>query len=80
MTPAREYQRCPTCAGRGTPIQYGMPAGPPGPGVVLGGCIVSADNPDFLCRACHTSWRLLPDGGALIVDAGSTGMMPKAQY
>jgi hypothetical protein len=45
--------------------------------VVLGGCIVSADNPDFLCRACHTSWRVLPDGGVHIVETGSMGLMPE---
>ena len=62
---------CPSCGEQGTRIQYGFATGPPGPGVVLGGCTIDANNPDFLCQACRTSWRVTRNGGVEIV-AGRT--------
>jgi DNA-directed RNA polymerase subunit RPC12/RpoP len=73
-----EYLRCPSCGHQGMRIQYGMPAGPPGPGVVLGGCIVDAENPDFLCSTCSTSWRLTPAGRVQIVDRNRQSEHPQA--
>ena len=46
MKQTLENDRCPVCGEQGFRIQYGMPACPPEPGVILGGCIVSPDNPD----------------------------------
>lgn len=62
VTRASENPRCPSCGQEGMRIQYGMPAGPPGPGVVLGGCIVDPESPDFVCSTCGTSWRITPQG------------------
>ena len=71
MTDDRPDRLCPACGSQGSRIQYGLPAGPPGPGVVLGGCIISPDNPDFLCETCRASWRVSPDGRVSIVDPGT---------
>ena len=67
MAHTSAQRRCPTCGSQGSRIQYGLPAGPPGPGVVLGGCLIHPDNPDFLCEGCGTSWRVSADGHAIIV-------------
>jgi hypothetical protein len=54
---------CPKCNARaGIPILYGYPS----PGMLekseagkieLGGCIVTFDQPEWSCRACHHRWR-----------------------
>ena len=48
---------CPSC---GSPevkvIFWGMPAGDPGPDYVLGGCMVSDDDPTWACAACDHAW------------------------
>jgi hypothetical protein len=47
---------CPNCGNRGRPIIYGMP-GPDEPEyLVMGGCIVSEDQPQYVCSCDHT-WR-----------------------
>ena len=56
--------KCPNCGERQlVPIAYGFPS----PHVmeqsdqgvvVLGGCIMSADDPSFVCKVCqHSVWR-----------------------
>ena len=57
MNKGTAFTRCPTCGTRRSRIQYGLPAGPPAPGVVLGGCLIGPDNPDYLCEVCGASWR-----------------------
>jgi len=56
---------CPECGARGRTIMYGLPAGPPGPHVVIGGCIVDPDNPAYSCY-CGAEWRI-SEGGQLIL-------------
>jgi hypothetical protein len=64
-----EPQRCPICGGQTVPIIYGLPdpnqvsiedveAGR----IVLGGCMVSGDEPEFLCRDCGYEWRIAAVG------------------
>ncbi len=48
---------CPRCGARQTQqLVYGYPAGPPGAGEVLAGCIVSANDPDWHCSDCGHQW------------------------
>jgi hypothetical protein len=70
MTQPPESVRCPVCNEQASSIQYGMPAGPPEPGVVLGGCAISPDNPDFLCQACKATWKVRRDGSIQLIDSG----------
>lgn len=53
---------CENCGSRGRHISYGLPSGNPGPHEVLGGCLVEAWNPDYVCGACNATWRVLVDG------------------
>jgi hypothetical protein len=49
--------RCPLCNGEAVlPILWGMPMDDPGPGVILGGCVVGEQPwPTHGCSSC--SWR-----------------------
>ena len=51
---------CPACGQAGDRILYGLVAGPPGPNERLGGCLVGADNPDYACPNCQTTWQVNP--------------------
>jgi hypothetical protein len=56
MTPAR----CPRCGKPGgLPIVYGMPGADTmeREDVVLGGCVVSGEDPDTACKYCGHRWR-----------------------
>ena len=49
--------RCPECGGRQVPIVYGLPAPEAEEQarqgrVILGGCLVGEDDPDFQCDSC----------------------------
>lgn len=45
---------CPQCSARATPIIYGMPA-PDFPSYyAVGGCLIDADNPNYICDCGHT--------------------------
>ena len=58
--------RCPRCGSEDVlPIVYGYP----GPEldeeslagrVVLGGCLVGPDSPEFHCKVCEHDWRTSP--------------------
>lgn len=63
---------CPVCGARGVPIMYGMPAGPPGPHVAIGGCLVDPRNPNYECR-CGAEWRVGRDGHLVLTSPGRTG-------
>ncbi len=58
----RPDERCPRCgAADSVPILYGMPTGKAGQAaargeLVLGGCAVGPDAPDWQCRACGHKW------------------------
>lgn len=56
---------CPVCGARGRPIMYGMPPGPPGPHIAIGGCLVDADNPSCSCH-CGAHWRIGHDGDVVL--------------
>jgi hypothetical protein len=38
------------------PIVYGLVPEDPGPGVVLGGCVVGGEDPAWKCRKCGTTF------------------------
>ena len=61
---------CPGCGARGRSIMYGLPAGPPGPHVVIGGCLVDLDNPTYACQ-CGAEWRV-QDSGELVLTRSSS--------
>ena len=63
---------CPVCGARGRPIMYGMPPGPPGPHVAVGGCTVDADNPDYACH-CGARWRVRRDGEVVVTGTTTEG-------
>lgn len=54
---------CPRCgSSKVIPIQYGYPAPEAFEAaergeIVLGGSIVSSENPEWLCASCHGVWR-----------------------
>jgi rubredoxin len=49
--------RCPACGSDARlEIHYGFPAGPPGPGVALGGCLVGPDMKSWQCGVCGQQW------------------------
>lgn len=50
--------RCPECDAVLLPIWYGLLPEDPGPGVLVGGCVVSDDDPTHGCTACE--WRGRP--------------------
>ena len=56
---------CPECGSKDTlPIVFGYPDDKLGELaglglVVLGGCIVSGEDPTHTCRECHAAWRLI---------------------
>lgn len=70
MTQNEDDVRCPVCGGQAYRIQYGLPPGPPEPGVVLGGCTMSPDNPDFLCQVCKAAWIVRRNGSIRLIDPG----------
>jgi hypothetical protein len=70
LTRTHENVRCPVCTEPALRIQYGLSDGPPEPGVVLGGCLISPNNPDFLCEECHATWRVRRDGSIQLIDSG----------
>ena len=41
------------------PIQYGLPAHEPEPGVAYGGCVVEPEMAQGQCGACGDRWGLL---------------------
>lgn len=45
-------EACPRCRGPLQQIGYGMPSGPPEPGVILGGCCVDPGLPLWICPWC----------------------------
>lgn len=48
---------CPSCGGEVVlNIAYGDPVRPPGPGTVLGGCVVGADLKKWQCNRCGHRW------------------------
>jgi len=46
---------CPECGEFGKPVLYGLPAGPPDPHVILGGCGITPSNGDYRCE-CGFEW------------------------
>jgi hypothetical protein len=54
---------CPECGARaGIPIAYGYPSGnmlekSEAGEIVLGGCVITFDQPNWSCSACHHRWR-----------------------
>ena len=54
---------CPTCGSdRVVPVVYGMPGFELGEAadrgeLVLGGCLISEDNPDLACLSCDARWK-----------------------
>ena len=53
-------RRCPRCAGDDVSVvEYGLPDGPPEPGVVLGGCVVGPALPTRVCGTCGHEWGRL---------------------
>ena len=60
-TVARGEKVCPACGGKLVPILYGLPS-PDGfqaaerGEFVLGGCIVSGDDPQLACAGCHEQY------------------------
>ena len=54
--------KCPACKSKHViPIVYGMPTVEAHRQVEqgkikLGGCVLSADNPNYYCRNCHHEW------------------------
>lgn len=65
---------CERCGARGNRIMYGLPAGPPGPHDVIGGCIVDAANPDYTCRSCGAAWRITDDGHIEFTNPGQPSL------
>lgn len=57
---------CAHCGARGDRIMWGMPAGPPGPHDIVGGCVVSAGDPQYACRSCGAEWRVSAGGELLL--------------
>ncbi|GAA1481176.1 hypothetical protein GCM10009624_16160 [Gordonia sinesedis] len=48
---------CPVCSARETwSVMYGMPAVPPGPGVLLAGCVLTGPTLEFRCGECDYEW------------------------
>lgn len=51
---------CPACRARaGAPILWGLPSGPPRPGVSIGGCRLPGPMEDLAtreCAACGHTW------------------------
>ena len=62
---------CPECGARGRSILYGLPAGPPGPHVVIGGCLVDSEFPRYACH-CGAEWRV-KQSGELVLTRSSDG-------
>ncbi|WP_148302245.1 hypothetical protein [Tomitella biformata] len=57
------FPACPLCGAQATSsIAWGMPAEPPPPWVVVGGCCIAGNDPDWSCGACGHCWgpRELP--------------------
>ena len=52
------YRRCPICQSNKQviPIMYGMPASDPGPGVHIGGCCITENDPTLHCKKCGTDF------------------------
>jgi rubrerythrin len=49
----KELPNCPVCGSKMKRIIYGMVASmPDDPNVVLGGCMLDGDSPDFACPKC----------------------------
>ena len=65
--------RCPECGHDGIPILYGLPLAKARVMAVrghlrLGGCVVSADDPQWECSNCKQLWRD-PEGAARALSA-----------
>jgi hypothetical protein len=56
-----QVHRCPRCQGPGLTIARGLPDGPPGPGVALGGCAILPFDADVACSKCGARWILPPE-------------------
>ena len=62
-TPTNKVTPCPKCKSKKTvPIVYGMPslemskeekAGR----LILGGCVMNFDNPEWRCKKCEYEWK-----------------------
>ena len=67
-TPPGRPKKCPSCGSRSVGrITYGMPAmnreldnDLASGRLVLGGCVVSGDEPDCHCNECSHEWRRKP--------------------
>lgn len=53
--PSGQEPCCPRCGGTLQPILWGLPAGPPGPGIILGGCCLPDQPQTHGCPGC--GWR-----------------------
>jgi ribosomal protein S27AE len=51
MSRAKDH-RCPECGAPALPVIWGMPAGDPGPAVILAGCVISDDPARWGCKEC----------------------------
>lgn len=48
---------CPSCSAERTlEVIWGMPGGPPGPGVALAGCVITGPTLEYRCAACGYEW------------------------
>lgn len=63
---------CPSCSAERTlEVIWGMPAGPPGPGVALAGCVITGHTLEYRCAACGYEWT--DDDTAYPVAEGAGG-------
>lgn len=51
----RPDRRCPECGAPALPVLWGLRSYYPGPGVILGGCVIVGDPAPWGCREC--GWR-----------------------
>lgn len=55
-----EPQICPRCGSDDIDaVIYGEPIYPLQQGTVAGGCLVTPDGPDCICRSCQHEWQVL---------------------
>jgi hypothetical protein len=58
---AKKSAICPACGGAGVPIAYGLATYQAGKAaergeVVVGGCEVTGEDPDYRCGSCGVRW------------------------
>lgn len=50
---------CPRCGSHDIDtVVYGEPIHPLKPGTIAGGCLVTPDGPDCVCRNCEHQWQI----------------------